>query len=54
MQSYATKYAAGYVATGLMIAAAGLVTGSALTGAVATFVGFITLGSIMGSSPSPH
>jgi methyl-accepting chemotaxis protein len=49
MQSFATKYAAAYIATGLMIAAAGLVTGSALTGAVATFVGFITLGSIMGS-----
>jgi Methyl-accepting chemotaxis protein len=49
MKSFVTKYTAGYIITGLMIAATGLVTGSALAGAVATFVGFVTLGSITGT-----
>ena len=49
MNKYGLKLAGSYLATGVMIVAVGLVTGSGLSAAVAACAGLLTLGSIVGT-----
>ncbi|WP_103027526.1 methyl-accepting chemotaxis protein [Salinibacter altiplanensis] len=49
MQRFLTKYIFWYVLTGIMIVATVLVTRSPLASGLATFVGFLTIGSVTGT-----